>query len=94
MIKKILIIIATISMFSCKSDKEKVTSNTWKYYKGYHIGDVLEFNTNYFTIDDSCKIYKDGTYSAKVGKVNGKKLEIKSVDNKIGYYTFLEVTKK
>lgn len=61
---------------------------------GYYIGDVIQFTNNYFTIDDSCKIYKDGVYSANVEKLNRKGLEIKSINNKIGYYTFFEAAKK
>lgn len=88
MIQKILIAFAILSLFSCKTEKEQITSRQWKYQSGYHIGDVIEFDNNYFTIDDSCKIYKDGVYSGKVKKVSGKELEIESNDNKIGYYIF------
>ncbi len=93
MIKRTLIAVAALTLFSCKTDKEKVIASTWKYQDGYHIGDVIEFKNNYFTIDDSCKIYKDGVYSGRVEKVTGKELEIKSIDNEVGYYIFFEVVK-
>ena len=84
--KTILIITIIFLSIGCTSKREKITSKKWKYQDGYHIGDVIEFNSSHFTIDDSCKIYKNNSLVAKVTSINRRKLTIESGNNQTGNY--------
>ena len=91
--KSIFLISLILTMFSCKTKVEKIKSSTWKYQDGYHIGDVIEFQTNHFTIDDSCKIFIEGKYSAKVESISNDEIVILSSDNLKGSYVFFNTAK-
>ena len=81
---------------SCESQKEKVIKNQWKYQDGYHIGDVIHFGAaRYFSIDDSCKIYRNGDYVAFVKSVNNKTLKLISAKgNEVGFYVYFGTSKR
>lgn len=92
--KLINLIMSFLLFWGCASQKEQVMKSQWKYQEGYHIGDVIHFDsTNYFTIDDNGKIYKQGDCIATVKKVSNKKLQVISNKNEVGFYVFLDESK-
>lgn len=54
---QILPIILLLSFVSCKLDKSYVKETRWKYGGGFHIGDILGFESDYFQIKNDT-IYK------------------------------------
>jgi hypothetical protein len=90
--KSVFLIGLVLTMFSCKTKVERIKSSSWKYQDGYHIGDVIEFETKHFVIDDSCRIFINGKYSAKVESVSNSEITIISDDNIKGSYVFLDKT--
>lgn len=74
----------------CSKRSERLIKSKWEYQEGYYIGDVIHFDkSNYYTIDNDCKIYKQGEFVATVKRIGNKKLEIKSEKGEVGFYIFL-----
>ena len=89
-----LLTLTFLFCFSCKDQKTPLKEvNFWKYSDGFHIGDVIDFNSNNFIIKNDT-IFQNNIPIAKFVKIQNRpgiadnKLTIQDLKtSKIGNYS-------
>lgn len=67
----------------------RVNNHTWKYLKGYYVGDVIFIDGKIYTVKNENELYKNGKYVAKINTIwirERLRLTIESPSGQLGYY--------
>lgn len=92
---RVILIISLLSFSCCKSSlkKSQIVDSKWKYDKGYHIGDIVQFETKTYILTQNMEVYKNGVKVAKIIKANKQEMILQSsdIDKSTGRYVFFGI---
>lgn len=67
----------------------QVEDSSWKYHKGYHIGDIIQFGENSrYELDQHGNIYVNDSLAGMITKVGNNRTSIRSQAGEKGIYVF------